>query len=554
MHSGEGTAPAPPGIDERVRAIVADRDLLLADETITWAVTLTDLEGARLRAKLREAKISIGDFAAEVRRRRKACEGARPAVRVAGEREVLRVDRDGSPRGSLYNLKIILAHKYGDRLAFDEMSNVATLDCKQIDDATITGLRMDIEEREDIEFSRSTTEDALIYLARMNPFHPVRDYLRSVVWDGKKRLVHVADEYMGAGDALSSKLVSMWFVAAVARAMDPGCKFDNALVLVGDEMRKKSTFFAVLGGTHFRDSKVDITDRKGMMTMHSAWIYEWPEIDRMLERKHDSDVKAYVTQQNDAFVPMYGRAVITVPRSNVVGGTTNKEKFITSDTGSRRWWPIAVRKRIDTERLARERDQLWAEAVALYDAFVEEEHRGGRVGDANPYRWWLVEAEEQGRAERNEEHLAASPDAEIVDAWLQGAAIPCARCQGTGKGTGHDQAGTAHPCPHCDGRKTVVRGELPTHADTGRVYVTQAMILDGPLGVPAERRQANAARCASVLRRLGWRSGRRIVPHGSAKVVPYYSPVRNDEADEREAIQAEPPAATLPDDGAGGVA
>ncbi len=540
----DGTAPAPPGIDERVRAIVADRELLLADDTITWAVRLSDLECARLRAKLREAKIQIGDFAAEVRRRRKACE-KHPAARAVeqGEREALRVDRDGYPKGSLYNLKIILAHAFGDRLAFDEMSNIATLDGRQIDDATITGLRMDIEEREDIEFSRSTTEDALIYLARRNAFHPVRDYLRGLTWDSKRRLAHVADEYLGAGDGLSSKLVTRFFIAAVARACAPGCKFDNALVLVGDEMRKKSTFFRVLGGAHFRDSKVDITDRKGMMTMHSAWLYEWPEVDRMLERKHDSDVKAFVTQQDDSFVPMYGRAVITVPRSNVVGGTTNKEKFITSDTGSRRWWAVSVRKRIDTERLARERDQLWAEAVTLYDAYVEEEARGERTGDANPYRWWLTEDEEQGRAERNEEHLAASPDAEIVDAWLQGAAIPCARCQGTGKGTGHDQAGTAHPCPHCDGRKTVVRGELPMHTDTGRAYVTQAMILDGPLGVPAERRQANAARCASVLRRLGWRSGRRIVPPGGAKVVPYYSPVENGEADEREAIMGEPQAA-----------
>ncbi len=537
---GEDTAPAPPGIEERARAIAADRGLLLADATVAWAVALSDLDGARFRARLRELKIPIGDFAAEVRRQRKALEADRPRLREAkpGVRAPLRLDRDGYPRSSLLNLRIILAHEYGDRLAFDEMSNVATLDGEIVGDAAISSIRIDVEDREDIEFSRATTEDAVLHLARQRTYHPVRDYLRSLRWDGVKRLFRAANDYLGAHDALSSKLLTRFFIAAVARAMDPGCKYDNALVLVGDEGLKKSTFFRVLGGAFFKDSKIDITDRKGMMTMHSAWIYEWPEIDRMLERKHDSDVKAYVTQQDDSFVPMYGRAVSTLLRSNVIGGTTNKEKFITSDTGSRRWHPISVRKRIDAKALATNRDQLWAEAVALYDAYLEEEARGERPGDANPFRWWLTEDEERGRAERNEEHLAASPDAEIVDAWLAGAPIPCARCAGSGKGTGYDQAGNANPCQHCDGARTITRGELPV-SSAGRVYVTQAMILDGPLGVAAERRQANAARCASVLRRLGWRSGKRITPGGGAKVVPYYSPEPNDGADEREAIQDE---------------
>lgn len=540
--SDHGTAPAPLGMDERVAAIVAEPSLLLSDETIAWAASLSDLDGARLRAKLKAAKIGVGDFAAEVRRRKKAASATapRPARIISDDwREGLRVDKEGAPRASLFNMQLILNNAYADRLAFDEMASFPTFDGKPLDDATVTRIRIEIEERFDIEFARSTTEDAILWVARQTSFHPVRDYLRGLTWDGKQRVGTMARDFLGATDGLSAKLMRAFMIAGVARAMNPGCKVDNALVLVGDEGFRKSTFFRILGGRWFKDSKVDITDRKGMMLMHSAWIYEWPEIDRMLEKKHDSDVKAYVTQQDDSFVPMYGRSVTTLERSNMTVGTTNKEKFITSDTGSRRWWPVHVRQRIDAVQLAAVVDQLWAEAVALYQAFLEEEERGERTGDANPFRWWLTEEEEHGRAERNEEHLTASPDAEIVDAWLRGEAIPCPTCKGTGTGTGHDVAGTPHPCAMCSGNKSITRGELPKAPDTGRVYVTQAMIIDGPLGVPPERRQANAARCASVLRRLGWRSGRRLTPKGGAKITPYYSPEKDDEADEREAIMGE---------------
>lgn len=543
-NGANGAVPPARTLDSTVALVKIDPAALLSDDVVDFAAGLSELDGARLRQRLGAERIKIGDFSRIVKARQKeqaAAERTEEAERRRGEPDdwhgMLRRDKmTGFPRASLYNLKVILEQEYSERLSFDEMASVPLIDGKPIEDSVVTGIRCDLEENEDLEFSRATTEEAVVYVARQNAFHPVRQYLRSIVWDKVNRIERVAAEYLGAQDPLSAKLAAMFFRSAVARAEEPGCKVDNALVLFGDEGWKKSSFFRALGGGHFKDSKVDITDRKGMMLMHSAWIYEWPEVDRMLEKKHDSDVKAYVTQQDDSFVPMYGRSVTTLDRSNVTVGTTNKEKFITSDTGSRRWWVITVSKVIDVARLRAERDQLWAEAVAMFDEFKRLQ-KEGTPDDKNPLRWWLTEDEEKGRAERNEEHLTASPDVEAVDSWLRGEPMQCVACKGTGDGFGFDRTtGAANDCATCGGSGKTVRAELPKDPRTGREYVTQALILNGPLAVPPERHEMNRGRVTSALRRLHWRSGARIYPNGrnGARVVPYYSPEPDPEADEKE--------------------
>ncbi len=404
-----------------------------------WAMAviaeLDDAGVTRLKLALDEAKVRGGnalvDQARKLWKKKRGAARAKAAGDTERWRQGLRRDlRTWQIRPSLGNVILLLENKYTGGFTFDEMACVACLDDKPVDDAVVTDVRRDLERTENAEWSRENVAEAIQRVARQRPFHPVRRYLRSLTWDRVPRLDRIAAELLGATDALSSTLIRRAHIAAVARAMGPGCKVDTVLVLVGDEGLKKSTFFRILGRPWFSDSNVDINDRKGVMVMHSAWIYEWPEIDRMLDRKHDSDVKPFVTQQYDRFIPPYGRAPVNLARSNVVVGTTNKERSITSDTGSRSWHVVTVRKIIDGERLRAERDQIWAEAVAMYDAFVKAEQDPQTRGDANPYRWWLTKAEDDERAERNDEHLTESTSVEAADAWLRGEPIACPTCWG----------------------------------------------------------------------------------------------------------------------------
>jgi hypothetical protein len=104
------------------------------------------------------------------------------------------------------------------------------------------------------------------------------------------------------------------------------------------------------------------------MTMRTAWIAEFAEMKSLLNAQSEEAVKAGLTRTEDRFVPPYGRAPVTIPRHTVFGGTVNPNDILRDPTGNRRYWPISVGGHIDLEKLTEWRDQLWAEAVAAYEA------------------------------------------------------------------------------------------------------------------------------------------------------------------------------------------
>ncbi len=457
---------------------------------------------------------------------REAAERNRSAPTTGEEwRELLLADDNGRPKASLGNACAFLEHTHAHRLTFDEMVVAPMLDGKALEDSDVSQIRIDIEHTEGIEIGKETASDAILRVARQNSAHPVKSYLRGLVHDGVKRLWTVARDYLGVDDALSNVMVSRTLIAAVARALEPGCQLDSCLVLVGDEGLRKSTFFRTIAGMWFGDSAVDIGDRKGVMTMKAAWLYEWPEVERMMLKKAESEIKAFVTQRDDKFIPMYGRSVTTALRSTIVVGTTNEDRFLTSSTGSRRWWIVTVTKKIDVVQLTAERDQILAEAVAEYDARTAAKAAGVH-DDLNPHRWHLNEEEEASRKIRNEDYQTVSADEQTVGAWLDGGSLSCPTCKGTGDGFGHDAGGNVRPCSTCKGEKRLIREPFAKDAE-GREYVTIVDVLSGPLALPAKEQTAAATqRAAFTVRRLGWKSGKRfrIGGRNSNKVTPYYPP------------------------------
>ncbi len=258
-------------------------------------------------------------------------------------------------------------------------------------------------------FGKDDVFDALTQVAHERAYHPVREYLTSLTWDGILRLDAVAKEYLGAKQELAPVLVRKWFISAVARALQPGCKVDTALILTGGQGVKKSTFFKTLGGDWYCDTSLDLSDKDSYAALRGAWIYEWPELETMQRARSQNTVKAFMSSQEDKYRPPYGRTPVKVPRSCVIVGTTNDEQFLTDPTGNRRYWPVEVyAKKIDLQKLAAERDQLWAEAVVAYQ---NDEH------------WWLTEDEEERLAEAQAEYLTEHPWESIVRKYVDGGHI-----------------------------------------------------------------------------------------------------------------------------------
>lgn len=228
-------------------------------------------------------------------------------------------------------------------------------------------LRTYIERRYGIS-SGQKVKDALDEVMLQNRFHPVRDYLGSLEWDGDNRLDTLLVDYFGAEDSLYMQAITRkTFVAAVARVYVPGIKFDTMLVMVGKQGVGKSTLVRKLGRYWFSDSMGALHSRESVEQLQGVWLMEVAELAGF--KKADVDaVKHFVAKSEDRFRVAYGKRTDNFPRQCVFVGTTNKFDFMVDQTGGRRFWPAELgvhEPKLSTfkDLTDTEIDQIWAEAV-----------------------------------------------------------------------------------------------------------------------------------------------------------------------------------------------
>jgi len=194
----------------------------------------------------------------------------------------------------------------------------------------------------------------------------LRDWLSSRLWDGTQRVDTWLSEYIGAApsDYIAS-VGRMWLVSAVARVMQPGCKADHMIVLEGPQGIGKSRALRVLvGDKYFCDDMPDLESKDAQLQTFGSWVIEWAELDAM-SRSEATAVKQFITRQTEKLRRPYGRHAEEVHRQCVFAGTSNSGDYLKDETGNRRFWPVRCGK-ICCGRLAEDREQIWAEAVALY--------------------------------------------------------------------------------------------------------------------------------------------------------------------------------------------
>jgi len=204
-----------------------------------------------------------------------------------------------------------------------------------------------------------------------NSFHPVRDYLNSLTWDGVKRIPSLLTDYLGAEPSSYLEAVTkIHLTAAVARVMRPGIKYDTLLSLQGPQGIGKSSFIRILASPEwFNDSIERINGKETYEQLQGSWHIELGELNAT--RKADKDqVKQFLSKTDDIYRVAYGRRTQRFPRQCVFWGTGNDVEFLRDTTGERRYfpvrcWVVLALKDVFTE-LEEERDQIWAEAVHYY--------------------------------------------------------------------------------------------------------------------------------------------------------------------------------------------
>lgn len=341
-------------------------------------------------------------------------------------------------------------------LAHNEMTHRDEWRGGEVTDSTIILTRAQLERRGLKTIGKELVDGAVLTVARLRQFHPVRDTLNGLKHDGGQRLDSWLVRLAGAEDTPYTRAVGRKFLLQmVARVMQPGCKADHTLVLVGPQGVGKSALCRLLAGAaYFTDTLPAITGGKDVMEhLQGVWLAELAEL--APSRKSEAeDLKAFLTGMVDRFRVAYGKRTESFPRQCVFVGTTNDGEFLRDPTGGRRFWPVHVGN-VDLDGLAAERDQLFAEAVAAY-----------RAGEP----WWLDAAFEEAHARPMQEA------ARVVDSWADDVA-----------------AWLNRPASDFDGP-----GEI-------RAEVTVSEVMVDGLGLTsAQRTMPVSKRVADVLKGLGW--------------------------------------------------
>lgn len=260
---------------------------------------------------------------------------------------------------------------------------------------------------------------AIDIVGRKHCFHPVREYLTALTWDGTERIERLFIDYLGApDDSYHRAIARLMMTAAVTRVFEPGAKFDFAVILEGLQGKRKSTFISTLARHWFSELHADFEDTKMLVEqMQGAWILEIPELSSF-QKSDVRRIKAFISSTTDKVRLAYAKRAQEFPRQCVMVGSTNDDTYLKDDTGGRRWWPVRCRVagEIDTDRLVREIDQLWAEARTLYQRMRAVQPRG-------TLPLYLTGADARAMAERMQESrkVESSDDVivgQIVD-WLE---------------------------------------------------------------------------------------------------------------------------------------
>ena len=282
---------------------------------------------------------------------------------------------DNAVKNTMQNLEIIFLNdpNYSGKIEFNELSQMRTFDRKEWKDVTDNRIKLHLEKEYSLVTSINGINQVCSIIADDNSYHPIKEYLNSVQWDGKPRLKSVFTDFLGATDNIYTQSVAIiTFVGAVARIFEAGVKFDTCTVLVGKQGTGKSKFISkiAVNPEWFTDGVTTFDGKDFYESIQGKWIIELGK-GTAFQKSIKERSKQAIASQQDFYRKPYGRNPEQRPCQCVFLGTTNNYDFLKDETGDRRYYPIDVNianatKNIDKDLIPEYISQLWAQAVYLY--------------------------------------------------------------------------------------------------------------------------------------------------------------------------------------------
>lgn len=314
-------------------------------------------------------------------------DSAEPPRSVEDVKALLETTEKGGFRNSIRNCLTVfqcdplLSGAVAYNLLTDRTDILKPIGYKRTPDSPMTDtdmkyIRLYLEETYGLT-SEKKIQDAADLAAHQNSYHPVREYLNSLTWDGTERIRSCLRHFLGASeDDYTYQSLRLFLLGAIHRAFSPGCKFEVMLCLVGGQGAGKSTFFRLLAvkDEWFSDDLRKLDDDNVYRKLQGHWIIEMSEMIATANAKSIEEIKSFLSRQKEVYKIPYETHPADRPRQCVFGGTSNALDFLPLDrSGNRRFIPIQVCPEqaqihiLEDEAASRAYlNQVWAEAMEIY--------------------------------------------------------------------------------------------------------------------------------------------------------------------------------------------
>lgn len=287
----------------------------------------------------------------------------------------IETDSEGNPTSNIGNYKQFIRLYYPHNIMWNEFTEGIEVDKRQIKDYDICEIVTVLSNYCGSKFeNNSKTLNAIMGIARDHKYNPVVDYLESLKWDGQPRASQILIDYLGADDTdITRTFTQLWLYAAVKRVFQPGCKFDNILIIQGPQGGGKSELCKRLAkNSEWYVENIEINNKDALICIKSSWIIIMDELST-LTKKEANDVKTFLSMNKDTFRAPYGKVNQTYPRHCVFVGSTNDSTFLrdTSSVEERRYWIVKCNRGhrdniVFTHFTDNIVDQVWAEVMFWY--------------------------------------------------------------------------------------------------------------------------------------------------------------------------------------------